>query len=115
MGQFGRIASLADLPPDDVLAGYVREAVRLNEEGVRARGRPKKEKPELAVPDDLAGALDGNAEARAAFGRFSPSQKREYVEWITEAKTEATRRRRLDTALEWIAEGKPRNWKYMKP
>ncbi len=115
MGQFGRITSLADLPPDDVLAGYVREAVRLNEEGVRSPARAKKEKPELAVPGDLAAALEGSAQARAAFERFSPSQRREYVEWITEARTEATRRRRLDTALEWIAEGKPRNWKYIKP
>jgi len=115
-GQFGRIASLADLPPDDVLAGYVREAMRLNDEGVKPKARTKtaEPKPEAAVPDDLAAALAESGPARASFERFSPSQRREYVEWITEAKTDATRRKRLAQAVEWISEGKPRNWKYMK-
>jgi uncharacterized protein YdeI (YjbR/CyaY-like superfamily) len=116
MGQFGRIRSLADLPPDDVLAGYVREAMRLNDEGVKPTNRTKtaEPKPEAAVPDDLAAALAASEPARAAFDRFSPSQRREYVEWITEAKTDATRQRRLEQAVEWMAEGKQRNWKYMK-
>jgi uncharacterized protein YdeI (YjbR/CyaY-like superfamily) len=118
MGQFGRIASLADLPPDDVVAGYVREAMRLNEEGVKspARSKPaeKAEKKELAVPGDLAAALEANPAALAHFERFSPSKRKEYVEWITEAKTDATRTKRLTTAVEWIAEGKARHWKYEK-
>ena len=118
MGQFGRLTSLADLPPDDVLAGHVREAMRLNEEGVKspARAKPaeKAEKKELEVPADLTAALHANPAALAHFERFSPSKRKEYVEWITEAKTAATRTKRLDTAVEWIAEGKARHWKYEK-
>jgi uncharacterized protein YdeI (YjbR/CyaY-like superfamily) len=114
-GQFGRLTSVADLPPDDVLAGYVREAKRLNDEGVKSPARAKPaETKELAVPDDLAAALRGNPAALAAFEAFSPSKRKEYVEWITEAKSAATRTKRLDTAIEWIAEGKARHWKYEK-
>lgn len=114
-GQFGRLTSVADLPPDDVLAGYVREAMRLNDEGVKSPARAKPaEAKELAVPDDLAAALRGNPAAHAAFEAFSPGKRKEYVEWITEAKSAATRSRRLDTAVEWIAEGKARHWKYEK-
>jgi len=114
MGQFGRITRLSDLPADQVLTDYIHEAMRLNEAGVKAPNRAKpKVARELVVPDDLAAALQGNAAARASFERFSPSNKREYVEWLTEAKTEATRSKRLGTAIEWMAEGKPRNWKYM--
>jgi uncharacterized protein YdeI (YjbR/CyaY-like superfamily) len=114
MGQFGRITQLSDLPADEVLIGYIQEAMKLNEAGIKAPNRAKPKAPrELVVPDDLAAALQGNAAARATFEKFSPSNKREYVEWLTEAKTEATRSKRLGTAIEWIAEGKPRNWKYM--
>jgi uncharacterized protein YdeI (YjbR/CyaY-like superfamily) len=115
MGQFGRLTSVADLPPDDVLAGYVREAMRLNEEGVKppARAKPA-EKKELAVPADLTAALQANPAALEHFERFSPSKRKEYVEWITEAKSDATRSKRLGTAVEWIAEGKARHWKYEK-
>jgi len=67
----------------------------------------------VRVPDDLAAALAGNAKARATFDGFPPSQQREYVDWLTEAKREETRQRRLAQAIEWLAEGKPRNWKYM--
>jgi uncharacterized protein YdeI (YjbR/CyaY-like superfamily) len=115
MGQFGRIRSLADLPPKQVLLGYLKQAAALNEEGVT--GRPKRApKPPAAVPADLRDALamKKHAKARATFDGLSPSARREYVEWITEAKSEDTRARRLATALEWMAEGKPRNWKYMK-
>jgi uncharacterized protein YdeI (YjbR/CyaY-like superfamily) len=116
MGQFGRITKLSDLPSKKVLTGYIKEAMRLNDEGVKApsRMKPKDQKPkDVIVPDDLAKVLQANAPARATFEKFSPSHKREYVEWITEAKTEATRNRRLEQAIEWMAEGKPRNWKYM--
>lgn len=115
MGQFGRITKLSDLPSKKVLVGYLKEAMRLNEEGVKspARDRGKgKPKAEVVVPDDLSRALEGNARAQAAFEGFPPSHKREYIEWITSAKTQATRDRRLQTALEWMAEGKSRNWKY---
>jgi uncharacterized protein YdeI (YjbR/CyaY-like superfamily) len=114
MGQFGRITKLSDLPSKKVLSGYIKEAMKLNEAGVKVPVRSKPKTPkELVVPDDLASALRANQQARATFDTFSPSHKREYVEWITEAKTQATRSRRLETAMEWMAEGKPRNWKYM--
>ena len=114
MGSFGRITSLADLPPDDVIAGYLREAKRLNDEGIKAprREKPAEEKQETAVPDDLVAALETNPAALEHFHGFSPSKRREYVEWITGAKTDATRTRRLGTAVEWIAEGKGLNWRY---
>jgi uncharacterized protein YdeI (YjbR/CyaY-like superfamily) len=113
MGQFGRITSVSDLPKGSVLVGYVREAARLNTEGVKAPRQPKAPKKPLATPPDLTSALKRNARARATFEGFSPSHKREYVEWITEARTEETRKKRLGTAIEWMAEGKPRMWKYM--
>jgi uncharacterized protein YdeI (YjbR/CyaY-like superfamily) len=114
MGQFGRITKVTDLPSKKVLTGYIKQAMKLNDEGVPAPNRMKSKapKPALAVPDDLTSALAANHAARATFEKFSPSNRREYVEWITEAKTEATRTRRLETAIEWMAEGKSRNWKY---
>ncbi len=114
MGQFGRITKLSDLPAKKILSGYIKEAMKLNETGVKSptRSQPKT-LTEVIVPDDLAGALKKNKQALATFEKFSPSNKREYIEWITEAKTEATRARRLEMAIEWMAEGKPRNWKYM--
>ncbi len=115
MGHFGRITKVADLPSKKVLTGYIKKAMELNEAGVKSpmSSKPKPPKPEPVAPDDLAAALARNPAARATFDRFSPSNKREYIEWITEAKTEATRTRRIETAVEWMAEGKPRNWKYM--
>lgn len=114
MGHFGRITSLKDLPPDRVLVGYVREAARLNEAGVKVPRKVREPKKALATPSDLAAALKKNAKAQASFAGFSPSHKREYIEWITDAKTEETRKKRLGIAVEWMAEGKPRNWKYMR-
>jgi uncharacterized protein YdeI (YjbR/CyaY-like superfamily) len=114
MGQFGRITRVADLPASRVLAGYVRRAMKINEQGIPAPRAARAAKPAPRVPADLASALRSNAEARAAFHSFSPSCKREYVEWITEAKRDDTRRRRLATALEWISEGKTRNWKHRR-
>jgi uncharacterized protein YdeI (YjbR/CyaY-like superfamily) len=114
MGQFGRITKISDLPSKKVLSGYIKQAMELNDVGVKSRARSKPKEPkELVVPDDLRNALSANQKALTAFEKFSPSHKREYVEWITEAKSEATRARRLENAIEWMAEGKPRNWKYM--
>jgi uncharacterized protein YdeI (YjbR/CyaY-like superfamily) len=114
MGRFGCISKLSDLPSKKVLSGYIKRAMKLNEDGVKAPARSKPKTPkEEVVPDDLKKALAANSPAQACFENFSPSNKREYIEWITEAKTEATRSRRLETAIEWMAEGKPRNWKYM--
>ena len=114
MGQFGRITSLSDLPEDNVLLGYIKEAARLNDEGVKvpSRAKPKK-KAQLVVPDYFMKELKRNKKALATFEGFSYSHKKEYTEWITEAKAEDTRQRRLETAVQWIAEGKARNWKYM--
>jgi uncharacterized protein YdeI (YjbR/CyaY-like superfamily) len=114
MGQFGRIMKVSDLPPKKVLIEYIKLAKKLNDDGVKAPARAKPKTPrELIVPDDLAKALKRNKAAQATFDKFSPSNKREYVDWITDAKTEATRNKRLETAIEWMAEGKTRNWKYM--
>jgi uncharacterized protein YdeI (YjbR/CyaY-like superfamily) len=114
MGSFGRITKLGDLPPKKVLTGYIKAAMKLNDEGVKAPTRTKSKAPkEVVIPDDLASSLRANKKALATFEKFSPSHQREYIEWITEAKTEATRSRRLATAIEWMADGKPRNWKYM--
>jgi uncharacterized protein YdeI (YjbR/CyaY-like superfamily) len=115
MGQFGRIATLADLPPDKVLVALVREAARLNEAGIKQKPAARKARPSLPVPPELAAALGTrkHAPAKANYEALSPSHRREYHEWLGEAKTDATRARRLATTLEWLAEGKPRNWKYM--
>jgi uncharacterized protein YdeI (YjbR/CyaY-like superfamily) len=114
MGSFGKITRFSDLPADEVLTGYIHKAMKLNDAGVKSPTRSKPKEPrELVVPDDLANALARNDEALATFENFSPSNKREYVEWLTEAKTQATRTKRLETAVEWMADGKPRNWKYM--
>jgi uncharacterized protein YdeI (YjbR/CyaY-like superfamily) len=111
-GMGGRkIRSVDELPSDTVLLGYIREAVALNEQGARVP-RSTRKKPPVKAPPYLAAALKKNAKARKTFENFSPSQQREYVEWLTDAKQEATRERRLATALEWMAEGKTRNWKY---
>ena len=112
MGQFGRITRIADLPSRAVLKGYVKEAVRLNVEGVRPVRKPRPAKPPVVVPEDLTAALRRNRTARLTFERFSPSHQRDYVEWITEAKREETRATRIRTSVEWLAEGKSRNWKY---
>lgn len=113
VGHFGRITAVKDLPSDKVLLGYLRKAVELNEAGVKKPEplRPKA-KREIVVPEDLQRELKKNAKARTAFEKFSPSHRREYVEWITEAKREETRAKRLATTLQWLTEGKSRNWKY---
>lgn len=110
-------SSLADLPPDEVFVEYVRAAVEHNaqaKESPRKPAKARKPAKELAVPADLRAALKVDRAARATFEGFPPSHRNEYVEWITEAKQSATRARRIATALEWMREGKPRNWKYMK-
>ena len=113
-GSFGRITSIRDLPSKRALIGFVREAARLNEEGVKAPAQRKAKgpRPDLPVPPELTAALARNRKARETFEAFSPSHRREYSEWIGEAKSEETRTRRLAQAIEWLAEGKSRNWKY---
>lgn len=112
MGSFGKITSLKDLPSKRELTAYIKKAMALNDAGVKTK-RPKvAPKPPPSLPDDFAMLLKKNKAAYAAFQGFSPSAQREYVDWIVEAKTDATRNKRIATSLEWLAEGKQRNWKY---
>lgn len=114
MGQFGKLASLKDLPSDKQLSAHLKKAMALNEAGVK-KARPKAAaKPAPTLPDDLAALLAQKKHAAAckAWESFPPGAQREYVDWIAEAKTGATRQKRLATTLEWLAEGKKRNWKY---
>jgi|1185.fasta_scaffold83714_3 hypothetical protein len=114
-GNFRNITTLADLPTDKTMIALLEKAARLNEEGVKspARKSATARKP-IPVPAELASALARNKKAAAAFEKFPPSHKREYSQWIAEAKGDDTRQRRVKSAIEWIASGKPRNWKYEK-
>lgn len=113
MGSYGKMTSLKDLPPKKMLLAHIRKAMKLNEDGVKAPAtRKSAPKPPPEAPLDLVAALQGNKAAKAAYDAFPPGCKREYVEWIVEAKREETRARRLAQAVEWMAEGKRRNWKY---
>ena len=107
------VTSLKELPPKRVLVAYVRQARRLNEEG---RKEPKLARPKgtirVKVPPDLKAALTHHAQAKRHLDAFPPSARRDYVEWLTEAKSPRTRAKRLATALEWLDEGKRHNWKY---
>jgi len=115
MGQFGRIASLADLPGDRKMLALIRKATKLNDSGAKPTWSGKKPSTrKIKIPEYFMTALQRDKKAFAVFEQFSPSQKRDYVEWLTEAKNDNTRERRMAQALEWIAEGKSRNWKYMK-
>jgi uncharacterized protein YdeI (YjbR/CyaY-like superfamily) len=113
MGSFGKIASRADLPSDAELRRLMREAKKLNDEGAAVPRQPKAapKKPK-AAPAELVAALDKNAKAKKFWSTLPPGQQREYIDWIGDAKQEATRVRRLKTSIEWLAEGKRRNWKY---
>ncbi|HTM05497.1 MAG TPA: YdeI/OmpD-associated family protein [Vicinamibacterales bacterium] len=117
-GQLSHVTSKKDLPPRPVLVALVKQAAKLNADGVKTSvmsgARSRRPAKPVTVPADFRRALATNKEARDTFDSFSPSQRREYVEWISEAKQEATRAKRLAASVEWLAEGKPRNWKYMK-
>ena len=113
MGSYGKMTSLQDLPPKKTLLAHVRKAMKLNEDGVKSpAARKAAPKPPPEAPDDLLSALKKNKAAKATFDAFPPSCKRDYIEWIVEAKREETRAKRLAQAVEWMAEGKRRNWKY---
>ena len=114
MGNFERITTLADLPSDKILIAYIKEAKKLNEDDVKLPARKKTTVKELHVPAYFVKALKRNNDAWKNFEKSSYSNKKEYLEWIEEAKTEATREKRIETAVEWISDGKSRNWKYMK-
>lgn len=114
MGNLGRITSMKDLPKDKVIIGWLKEAMKLNDAGIKITRKtmPKHERKEYTMPAYFTKALSKNKKAKDTFQNFSPSHKREYLEWIIEAKTEETRNRRMATAIEWLSEGKSRNWKY---
>jgi len=111
MGQFGRLTSLDDLPLRKELEALVKKAMQLTDEGVKPP-RDKHRKAPFTVPQDLRAAIDAVPAAAATFDNFPPSCQREYVEWVTEAKRDETRSKRLTQTVEWLAEGKKRNWKY---
>jgi uncharacterized protein YdeI (YjbR/CyaY-like superfamily) len=110
--QFGHIEAVKDLPSKKTLTALIHKAMALNDAGVKMPPRPRKPAKKLVAPPALKAALVKNKKAQAAFDAFSPSHKREYAQWIRGAKGEDTRERRVKTAIEWIAEGKSRNWKY---
>ena len=124
LGAFGRIGSVKDLPNRRALVAYVKKSATWVREqraarkagAVKPRPAAKKRAAAVQVPEELASAfaMKKHAKAKATFDAFPPSHRREYVEWITEAKREETRARRVEQALEWMKEGKPRNWKYVR-
>ncbi|MDQ3020937.1 MAG: YdeI/OmpD-associated family protein [Bacteroidota bacterium] len=114
MGHLGQIKSPDDLVADKILIASIKEAMKLNDEGVKVTKAKPLQKNEIKIPDNFKEALRKNKKAHKFFESFSPSHKREYLEWISEAKTEVTRDKRITTALEWMEEGKSRNWKYGK-
>lgn len=108
---FGRITVIADLPSDPILLSYIQEAIELNEQGMKL---PKKilVKEKCIIPEFFMNELVKNKEAWAMFQKFSYSKQKEYIVWITEAKQESTRQKRIETAIVWLCEGKSRHWKY---
>jgi uncharacterized protein YdeI (YjbR/CyaY-like superfamily) len=115
MGHLDRLSSVKDLPADKILLAYIKEAAQLIREGKKKTAPAKKEpRPELPMPPALTAALKKNKKAQTTFEAFPPSHRREYIEWISEAKTDATRDKRIETTIEWLLEGKSRNWKYQK-
>jgi uncharacterized protein YdeI (YjbR/CyaY-like superfamily) len=114
MGSLGKITSLDDLPSQRIFKKYLKAACKLNDEGIKVE---KKKAPALTnqeIPDYFLKALNKNKTAAGHFNSFSNSKKKDYITWLNDAKTEATRDKRLETAIEWISEGKSRNWKYEK-
>jgi hypothetical protein len=114
MGSFGCLRTLADLPSKKALATYVRKAMKLNDDGVKVLRRKTRPKQPVAMHPELKAALAKSRKAQATFDAFPPSGKGEYLEWVADAKSDDTRARRIAQAVEWMAEGKRRNWKYEK-
>lgn len=114
MGQFGRITALADLPPDDEIAKLIAQAIALIDTGDKPRAGPRAPRPPLPVHPAFATAIAANPSAAAIWAAFPPGKIRDYCEWINEAKTDATRDRRIAQAVLWVADGKGRNWQYQK-
>jgi uncharacterized protein YdeI (YjbR/CyaY-like superfamily) len=115
-GSMGKIMSMKDLPSDKILIEYIKQAAKLNDDGIKVKPKPKAipNSTELVVPEYFSKALTKNKKAQTTFSTFSYSHKKEYVEWIIDAKSEETRERRLKQAMVWMTEGKSRNWKYTR-
>ena len=112
MGQFGKLTSVADLPPDGELDRLIKEAAKVAKNAPAPRKTKHAPKPPPQMHPDFAAALSKAPKAKAALDGFPPSAQRDYLEWISEAKQDATRHKRIATAIEWLSEGKRRNWKY---
>jgi len=113
MGNLGCMRSVKDLPPDKALIGFIKQHMKLNDEGIKVEKKKPAVKKESVAPKELLAALSKNKKAKTTYDNFSPSQKKEYNDWIADAKTEATKTKRLSEAVLWMSEGKPRLWKYM--
>lgn len=111
-GSFGPIKSISDLPSEDVIIGFIHQAIAINEKGIKIEKKAAEPKAEIAIPAEFESALNNSLAAKDQYEKFSPSSKREYLAWFADAKTDATRTKRIEQALEWIVEGKTRNWKY---
>lgn len=116
-GSFGRITTLADLPPDHIIKDFILQAMAANEKGAKskkpvAEKKSELEKASLTIPEDFENILNQNPNAKAVFDKFGYSHKKEYIVWITDAKTDATRQKRMQQAIEMIGDGKSRHWKY---
>lgn len=114
MGQFGKLTSLSDLPGDEELERLFREAAELARSAPAPRKSKQAPKPPPEILPDFAAALDRSPKAKATLDGFPPSAQRDYLDWIAEAKQDATRQKRIATAIEWLNEGKRRHWKYEK-
>lgn len=114
MGQFGKLKSVDDLPPNHELDALIRKAAELAQAAPAPRKTKHAPKPASELHPDLAKALDAAPKAKAALDDFPPSARRDYLDWIADAKQDATRQKRIATAIEWLSEGKRRNWKYEK-
>lgn len=112
-GSFGAIRKKSDLPADKVILGYIKQAMELNEKGIKVEKKPVAKK-ETSVPDELMSALKKNKKAMEVWKAFSPGKVREYADWVADAKSDATRQKRIETTVEWVSEGKSRHWKYQK-
>ena len=114
MGQFGKLTEVADLPPDAELDAMIGEAATLAKTAPASRKTKHEPKPAAEMHPDFAAALDAHPAAKAMLDGFSPAARRDYLEWVSEAKQEATRAKCIATAVEWLSEGKKRHWKYEK-
>ena len=112
MNSFGKLKSIEDLPDEELLKTYIQEAILLNEQGIKLPKKPTTKKKELIIPNELTEALLKHPKAATVFDSFSYTHKKEYAEWIAEAKRDATKEKRVQQAIEWLKDGKHRNWKY---